>query len=102
MADIKFLEKLKTYDRENIPPQIMDKVKKIVTKKEFDPDKIFVKSQAAGGLAKWCSALNSYYDALKIVRPKEAKCREMNIIYQEALAVVDAKQKELDEIKENL
>ena len=27
MADIKFLEKLKLYDKDNIPPQILNKVK---------------------------------------------------------------------------
>ena len=37
MADMQFLQKLKTYDKENIPPPILNKVKHILSdKKEFN------------------------------------------------------------------
>lgn len=72
MADINFLQKLKTFDKENIPNPLMLKVKAIVNNKEqFNLERIMNSSKAAGGMAKWCIALVKYSDAIKIVRPKE-------------------------------
>lgn len=74
MADINFLNKLRTYDKENITVPILNKAKAIMSdKKEFNIEKITKSSQAAGGMAKWCVALARYADAIKIVRPKEEK-----------------------------
>ena len=60
------------------------------------------KNRAAGGLAKWCKAIREYAEALKVVRPKEQKQREMNEKYMESMALVEAKQKELLGIKRKL
>lgn len=78
MTDINFLQKLKNYDKENIPAPILQKVKAIVSdKKEFNVDNIMRSSKAAGGMAKWCLALHRYAEILKVVRPKELKVAEM-------------------------
>lgn len=74
MADINFLNKLRTFDKENIPAPILNRAKAIMAdKKEFNVEKITNSSKAAGGMAKWCVALARYSDAIKIVRPKEEK-----------------------------
>lgn len=78
MTDINFLQKIKHYDKENIPAPILKKVNLIVSdKKEFNIEAIMRSSKAAGGMAKWCLALQKYAEVLKVVRPKELKAAEM-------------------------
>jgi dynein heavy chain len=61
MTDIQFLHKLRTYDRDNIPSQILAKVKLILNdKNEFNVEKITNSSKAAGGMAKWCISIYRY------------------------------------------
>lgn len=75
MTDIKFLEKLKKYDKDNIPQDILNAVTKLgVNNTEiFNLNRITSSSRAAGGLARWCHALFKYAEALKIVKPKQLK-----------------------------
>ena len=41
LGDMKFLERLKKYDRDNVPPKIIDVIrKKFVTDPEFTPDSV--------------------------------------------------------------
>lgn len=50
LNDIKFLESLIMYDKDNIPPHIMQKLhKSILNDESFDPDKIKSASTAAEG-----------------------------------------------------
>lgn len=50
LGDMKFLESLILYDKDNIPPAIMKKLtEKILGDENFDPDKIKVASTAAEG-----------------------------------------------------
>jgi hypothetical protein len=44
---------------------------------KWDHAKFGKMSQAALGLAKWCSAIFKYAETLKNVRPKEQKVKEM-------------------------
>lgn len=82
MTDMKFLENLKTYDKDNIPQDILKSVGKMVLDKQnFNQERITQSSRAAGGLAKWCIALYKYSEALKTVRPKQAKVEEMTAKY---------------------
>lgn len=100
MTDVNFLKRIKEYKKEEVKESVLKKVKEIISnKKEFDLQKISQSSRAAGGMAKWCVAIARYADALKIVRPKEAKVAEMQAQYAEALKVVEAKQAEVDSIK---
>ena len=67
---MKFLDKLRNYNKDEIPPQILNKVSKIVLEPDFDLADITKKSAAAGGLAKWCKSVREYNLAMKIVKPK--------------------------------
>lgn len=73
MADIGFLNRIKFYEKENIDPKVLDKVKKIVTDKAtFNVEKIMLSNRAAGGLAKWCQAVYKFSETLKKVNPIKA------------------------------
>ena len=78
LSDIKFLDRLKNYDNKNIPPKVINEVKKIVTAETFNPQEISTKvSQAAGALAKWAKATYEFDKAWKNVKPKEIRAREL-------------------------
>ena len=62
---MKFLDKLKTYDRNQVPEHIYNKVNNLIMKnKLFDIEKMIKASKAAGGLAKWCKAIRDYSESL--------------------------------------
>jgi len=53
-------------------------------------------------MAKWCISIREYAEALKIIKPKQARLKEMTDKYQESMKVVEAKEKELQDIKNKL
>jgi dynein heavy chain len=72
LGDMKFLELLKNYDKDNISPNIMKLIRgRYIDNPEFDPDKIKNASSAAEGLCRWVRALESYDRVAKIVAPKK-------------------------------
>ncbi len=73
ISDIKFLDRLKSYDNKNIPPKTIQAVRQMIIQDNFKPDEMMSKSRVAGGLAKWCKAMYEYAEAWKIVKPKELK-----------------------------
>jgi dynein heavy chain, axonemal len=80
MGDMKFLESLKTFDKDNINPNIMKVIRsKYMDNPEFDPEKIKSASSAAEGLCRWVRAMECYDRVAKVVEPKK-----------QALAVAEA------------
>lgn len=65
LGDMKFLDNLINFDKDNIPPAIMKKVEeRFVYDKDFDPAKIKNASTAAEGLTK----LLRFYKKLKLIK----------------------------------
>ncbi|CAD8170768.1 unnamed protein product [Paramecium pentaurelia] len=75
LADKDFLQKLIGYDKNNIKPEIMQKVRNnyISKKEEYNPKRVEKASSAAKGLCEWVLALDEYEKVLTIVRPKQEK-----------------------------
>ncbi|KAI9224435.1 dynein heavy chain and region D6 of dynein motor-domain-containing protein [Blastocladiella britannica] len=72
LGDLKFLDGLKAYDRDNIPPAIMKTIRsKYMENPEFDPEKVKSASSAAEGLCRWVRALESYDRVAKVIGPKK-------------------------------
>lgn len=71
MADSNFLESLKAFDKDNIDPEIIQKLQPIITKEEFEPKKVLKVSKAAFGLASWVKAMDTYDRVAKVVGPKK-------------------------------
>eukprot|EP00118_Oscarella_pearsei_P019988 m.215265 g.215265 ORF g.215265 m.215265 type:complete len:3605 (+) comp39831_c0_seq13:113-10927(+) len=77
LGDMKFLESLKTYDKDNIAPAIIKKIRdKYVTNPEFDPALIAKASNACEGLCKWVRAMETYDRVARVVAPKKIKLKE--------------------------
>ncbi|KAJ3091162.1 Dynein heavy chain 7, axonemal [Quaeritorhiza haematococci] len=120
LSDMKFLEGLKSYDKDNISPAIMKVIRsKYMDNPEFDPDKVRNASSAAEGLCRWVRAMEVYDRVAKVVAPKkialagaEAELAQtMGLLnekraalkaVEDRMAALEAKFKEMVEKKEML
>ena len=71
-----FLDNLRTFDKDNIDPSIVKRIKPYVDNPEFEPKKIQQASNAAYGLCCWVRAMEAYDRVVKVVGPKKAKLKE--------------------------
>lgn len=69
-----FLQSLKDYDKDDISPDIMKKIRKdFIPHKDFQPHIVAKASSAAEGLCKWIKAIENFESVNTIVRPKKIK-----------------------------
>jgi dynein heavy chain len=67
LGDMKFLESLKEYDKDNIQPQIIKKIRlDYISNPEFIPSLIKKVSSACEGLCKWVVAVSDYDGIFKV------------------------------------
>ena len=85
-----------------IPPGKISKLKHLIEDKDFDQDKIYNASQAAGNLAEWIRACVMTYDALLVVEPKRMKLAEAEDSLQKAETVLEQKKQNLKLVLEKL
>ncbi|XP_054282731.1 dynein axonemal heavy chain 7-like [Macrosteles quadrilineatus] len=103
LGDLKFLEGLVQFDKDNIPPRIMKVInEKFLTNEDFDPVKVKVASTAAEGLCKWIRALSEYDVQAKIIAPKKAALAVAEADYNTAMAALEIKQAKLREVQKKL
>jgi dynein heavy chain len=76
LMDPKLMDKLLTYDKDNIDPKIIEKVTPYTLKKEFEPDQVKRASKAAEGLCKWVRAMVVYDKVAKVIAPRKAALAE--------------------------
>lgn len=55
-----FMDKLKTYDKDNIPDRYLNKLRVYTKKPEFEPNTIGKVSGACKGMCLWCHAMDKY------------------------------------------
>ncbi len=99
MNDMKFLDKLKNYDKDHIPKSKIRKLKPFMKNKNFTPEKVEKVSAAAKSLCMWVRAMHTYDRVAKTIAPKrkklakaEAQLEAVNVQLQEkqnALAKVE-------------
>lgn len=77
LGDLKFLESLKTYDKDNIPALIMKRIReRFIDHPDFQPNVIKNVSSACEGLCKWVRAMEVYDRVAKVVAPKRERLKE--------------------------
>ncbi|KPJ12229.1 Dynein heavy chain 7, axonemal [Papilio machaon] len=100
LNDIKFLESLQNYDKDNIPPPVMKKLMATVMQDDgFVPEKIKTVSVAAEGMCKWVIAMTKYDKVAKIVAPKKQRLAAAQAVYDKAMAALAIKQAQLKEVQ---
>ena len=73
MMEMNFLDRLKNYDKNNIPDNILKKLRTYTTKQDFDPAIVGPKNSASKSLCMWCKAIDNYSKVVKEVEPKKRK-----------------------------
>lgn len=82
LADMKFLDSLLHFDKDNIPPRVIVKLQeRVLSNENFDPEKVKLASMACEGLCKWINAIVEYDKVIKVVAPKRAALEEAQANY---------------------
>lgn len=68
LNDMQFLDSLRNFDRDNIAPATINKIKPYLKDPDFQPKKIKKVSKAAFGLCSWVRAMEAYDRVLKVLR----------------------------------
>ncbi|XP_064167524.1 dynein axonemal heavy chain 7 [Anguilla rostrata] len=103
LGDMRFLQSLHDYDKDNIPPSYMAVIRnKYITNPDFVPEKIRTASNAAEGLCKWVRAMESYDKVAKVVAPKKEKLAQAEGELSVAMESLQKKQAALKEVQDKL
>ncbi len=103
VGDVKFLDSLKNYDKDNIPPAIIKKIRdKYIPMEEFNPDTVAKVSTACEGMVKWIIAMEVYERVAKVVAPKKIALKEAESALKIQMDTLKIKQAELKEVVDKL
>ena len=70
LADTQFMQRLINYDKDNIDPAIVEKIRVYTGDPNFEPEVVGKASKAAKGLCQWVRAMEVYDRVAKVVAPK--------------------------------
>ncbi|KAM7384052.1 hypothetical protein PAMA_011415 [Pampus argenteus] len=103
LGDLKFLENLKTYDKDNIPAPYIKKIReKFIDNPEFQPSVIKNVSSACEGLCKWVRAMEVYERVAKVVAPKKERLKLAEDELGVQMEMLAVKRGELKEVEDRL
>jgi len=103
LGDLKFLDALKSYDKDNIKVEVISKIRETyMDDPEFVPEKIANASSACEGLCKWVRALSTYDRVAKVVAPKKAALKVKEAEVTVLMADLAGKQAELKAVTDKL
>uniref|UniRef100_A0AAR5PYC5 AAA+ ATPase domain-containing protein n=1 Tax=Dendroctonus ponderosae TaxID=77166 RepID=A0AAR5PYC5_DENPD len=103
LGDMNFLQNLKDFDKDNIKPELMAKLRKeYISNKDFNPSIVAKASSAAEGLCKWIIAMDMYDKVYKIVAPKKAKLDAAEKEFAEMMDMLASKRAEVQRLEKQL
>ncbi|PAA63386.1 hypothetical protein BOX15_Mlig017039g2 [Macrostomum lignano] len=103
LNDTRFLDRLRTYDKDHITPAIMKRIRDVyMPKPDFEPKVVKNASTACEGLCKWVRAMDKYDAVAKVVAPKKEKLKIAEADLQEQMTKLNAKRAELKEVQDKL
>lgn len=97
-----FIDRLKNYNKNDIPKSILRKLKHYLTKAEYEPELIGTKSQASKSLCTWCIAMNQYSEAFEVVKPKKERVLQMQAKLEGDMQKLREKEEELQEVQDKV
>ena len=99
VSDSGFLQSLKDYDKDNIDPKKIGKIRdQFETNPDFTPEAAKGASAAAEGVCKWVRAMSTYDRVAKVVAPKKAQLAEAEAEFAEVTKQLEGKRAELAEV----
>ncbi|PSN57349.1 hypothetical protein C0J52_02087 [Blattella germanica] len=103
LGDMYFLQSLKDFDKDNIAPPIMKKIRtEYLPNKDFKPNVVAKASSAAEGLCKWVIAMDMYDKVAKEVAPKKAKLEIAESEYNATKTLLEEKRTQLRTLEDQL
>ncbi|XP_078041170.1 dynein heavy chain 3, axonemal [Augochlora pura] len=103
LGDMRFLESLKNFDKDNVPPAYMKKIRdKFINDRSFQPEAIKKVSTACEGLCKWVRAMEVYDRVIKVVKPKQEMLAEAEAALASQMEALNAKRALLQEVSQKL
>ena len=96
VSDFHFLKRLLNYDKDNIPLEVIEKVKPYASMGSLKPDIVKKASVAAGGLCKWMHAIVKYDEVYRFVKPKKDKLDEATEALENAEKALKEKHNQLE------
>ncbi|KAK0131808.1 Dynein heavy chain 6, axonemal [Merluccius polli] len=102
LGDSNFLKRLMDYDKDNIKPQILQKLQKYVNNPDFIPEKVEKVSKACKSMCMWVRAMDLYSRVLKEVGPKRKKLAAAQAELDETMATLQEKQAQLQAVEDQI
>ncbi|KAJ3039074.1 Dynein heavy chain 7, axonemal [Rhizophlyctis rosea] len=103
LGDPKFLDSLKTFDKDDIPAAVIKKIRTTyIPNPEFKPEKVRNASSAAEGLCNWIVAMEAYDRVAKEVAPKQIALAHAEAELAETMASLAEKRAQLKEVVDRL
>jgi dynein heavy chain len=97
-----FLKELINYDKDNIPPALIAKVKPMMEYEDMHPDRVRNASAALVTVRLWIAAMITYHEVLLIVNPKRAIAAEMGAKLDVVMANLNEKRAQVKAIDDKL
>lgn len=98
LSQMDFMEQLQNYDKDNIKPALIKKVKKYFDDPRFLPESIKQQSSAAMCLCMWVRAMVMYDKVAKGIEPKKAALKEAEDQLAGVMSALAVKKKALQEV----
>ncbi|XP_076804480.1 dynein axonemal heavy chain 3-like isoform X3 [Clavelina lepadiformis] len=103
LGDLKFLDSLRDYDKDNIPIHVMKKIReRFIGDTNFRPEIIRNVSSACEGLCSWVLAIEVYDRVAKVVAPKRQSLLEAEDDLAREMGLLQVKRNELQEVTDKL
>ena len=102
LGDGGFLQNLQKYDKDNIKPAIISKIRPYLDREDFQPETVKKAAKAAYGLCSWVRAMEAYDRVAKVVAPKKQKLAESEAEYALLNESLQKKKAELKEVQDRL
>uniref|UniRef100_A0A4W3JLA8 Dynein axonemal heavy chain 6 n=1 Tax=Callorhinchus milii TaxID=7868 RepID=A0A4W3JLA8_CALMI len=99
LGDSNFLKKLVEYDKDNIKPQVLQKLQKYLINPDFVPEKVEKVSRACKSMCMWVRAMDLYSRVIKEVQPKRVKLAAAQAELDATLLMLKEKQKKLKQVE---
>nr|XP_034190797.1 dynein heavy chain 6, axonemal [Osmia lignaria] len=102
LSDIRFLDRLITYPKEEISNKLLTKLQYYVTHPEFRPDLVARQSKACKSMCIWVRAIDGYAKIYRVVEPKRQRLQAAEEELRSIEEEVALKQKELAEVEDKI
>lgn len=98
LNDIKFLDRLKEFDKDNIPSKTIRQLQKFISDEEFTPETLSSISTAATSLCMWVRAMYTYDTVAKNIGPKKENLKVAELRLEEEQKQLNVKQSGLNTV----